>query len=82
MIFEAVNETREEIWSDFGAEKKWRAEQKKSGFVFRPLFLRRREIDVKKFFQSEWNFFVHVRLLEAFFFYNFRWLWGLIMILY
>ena len=30
--FEAGNETREKIWSDFGAEQKWRAERKKSGF--------------------------------------------------
>ena len=26
--FEAGNETRKKIWSDFGAEQKWRAEQK------------------------------------------------------
>ena len=32
MIFEVGNETREKIWSDFGAEQKWRAEQKESGF--------------------------------------------------
>ena len=28
MIFEAGNETREKIWSDIGAEQKWRAERK------------------------------------------------------
>ena len=32
MIFEAGNETREKISSDFGAEQKWRAERKVSGF--------------------------------------------------
>ena len=32
VIFEAGNETSEKIWSDFGAEQKWRAERKESGF--------------------------------------------------
>ena len=32
VIFEAGNETRERIWSDFGAEQKRRAERKESGF--------------------------------------------------
>ena len=32
VIFEAGNETREKIWSDFGAEQKLRAERKESGF--------------------------------------------------
>ena len=32
MIFEAGNETREKIWSDFRAEQKWRAERKESDF--------------------------------------------------
>ena len=38
MIFEAGNETREKIWSDFGAEQKLRAERKESGFVHTALF--------------------------------------------
>ena len=42
-----------------GAEREW--------FLFIPLFLREREIDVKKFSLSERNFFVHVRLLKAVF---------------
>ena len=46
VIFEAGNETREKIWSDLFAEQKWRAEQKESDFLFIPLFLREREIDV------------------------------------
>ena len=48
MNFEAGNETREKIWSGFGAEQKWRVERKKSGFLFIALFLRVREIDVWK----------------------------------
>ena len=32
VIFEAGNETREKIWSNFGAEQKLRAERKESGF--------------------------------------------------
>ena len=43
--FEAGNETREKIWSDFGTEQKRRAERKE-WFLFVPLFLREREIDV------------------------------------
>ena len=45
VIFEAGNETREKIWSDFGADQKLRAERKE-WFLFIPLFLRDREIDV------------------------------------
>ena len=50
MIFEAGNETREKNWSDLVAEQKCRAERKESGFLFIPLFLREREIDVRKNF--------------------------------
>ena len=32
VIFEAGNETREKIWNDFDAERKWKAEWKGSGF--------------------------------------------------
>ena len=89
VIFEAGNETREKIWSDLVAELKWRAERKESGFLFIPLLLREREIDVKKFSLSERNFFVHVRLLKSSFFAIFLvyevWLWycigfGLVLI--
>ena len=46
------NETREKFWSDFGAEQKWRAERKE-WFLFIPLFLREREIEVwKNFLQA------------------------------
>ena len=34
VIFEAGNETREKICSDFDAEQKWRAERKESGFCW------------------------------------------------
>ena len=68
MNFEAGNETREKIWSDFVAEQKWRAERKESGFLFIPLFLREREIDVwKNFLWASEIFFVHMRLLKAVF---------------
>ena len=40
---------------------------KRGWFLFIPLFLREREIDVKKFSLSERNFFVHVRLSKQFF---------------
>ena len=53
MVFEAGNETREKIWSDFGAERKWKAERKESGFLFIPLFSRELEIDVWKKILSE-----------------------------
>ena len=55
--------------------------EKRVVFLFIPLFLREREIDVWKNFVSERNFFVHVRLLKAVF-CNFSCLWGLNMILY
>ena len=40
-----------------GAKREW--------FLFIRLFLRQREVDVKKFFLSERNFFVHVRLFKS-----------------
>ena len=47
MIFEAGNETREKIWSDFGAEQnEGSVERKESGFLFISLFSREREIEV------------------------------------
>ena len=51
VIFEAGNETREKIWSDFGAEKKVKSGAKREWFLFIPLFLRERKIDV-------WNNFL------------------------
>ena len=32
VVFEAGNEMRETIWSDFVAEQKWKMERKMSGF--------------------------------------------------
>ena len=46
VIFEAGNETREKIWSDFAAEQQKRRAERKEWFLFIPLFLREREIDV------------------------------------
>ena len=63
MIFEAVNQTRDKIWSDFGAEQKWRAERKAS-LLFIPLFLREREI-CEEIFSKRAKVFVHMRLLKA-----------------
>ena len=47
VIFEAGNETRAKIWSDFGSDQMWRAERKESGFCSYRCF---REIDVWKNF--------------------------------
>ena len=49
MIFEAGDETREKIWSDIGAEQKYRAERKESGFCSYRCFWERK-IDVWKNF--------------------------------
>ena len=53
VIFEAGNETREKIWSDFGAEQKWRAERKESGFCSYRCFWESEKLMVKKFSLSE-----------------------------
>ena len=50
VIFEEGNETREKLWSDFGAKQKWRVERKESGFLFISLFSREQEIEVWKIF--------------------------------
>ena len=80
MIFEAGNETREKIWSDFGAEQKWKAERKE-WFLFISLFSREREIEVWKKYSNRAKFFVHVRHFKAVFF-KFFWLRGFDMILF
>ena len=78
LIFEAGNETREKIWSDFSAEQKWRAERKKSGFCSYPRFWESEKLMCEKNFSKRAKF-VHVRLLKAVFFANFDsyevWLW-------
>ena len=48
VIFEAGNETREKIWSNFGAEQKWRVERKRFVFVHTGVFGRARNWCVKK----------------------------------
>ena len=63
MIFEAGNETREKIWSDFSAEQKWRAERKDSDFCSYRCF----SDSAKLMCVHVEIFFVHVRLLKAVF---------------
>ena len=67
MIFEAGNETREKIWSDFGAEQKLRAERKESGFCSYRCFWESEKLMCEKIFSKRAKFFVHVRLLKAVF---------------
>ena len=67
MIFEAGNETREKIWSDFGSEQKWRAERNESGFCSYRCFWESEKLMCEKIFSKGANFFVHVRLLKAVF---------------
>ena len=44
--FEAGNETREKIWSDFVAEQNEEWSEKESAFLFISLFSREREFEV------------------------------------
>ena len=46
VIFEAGNETREKIWSDFVAEQNEEWSEKRVVFLFISLFSREREIEV------------------------------------
>ena len=52
MIFEAENETREKIWSDFGAEQKLRAERKESGFCSYRCFWESEKLMCEKIFSK------------------------------
>ena len=56
---------REMIWSNFGAEQKWIADRKESGFCSYRCFWESEKLMVKKFSLREWSFFVHVRLLKS-----------------
>ena len=67
MIFEAGNERREKTLSDFGAEQKWRAEQKESGFCSYRCFWESEKLMFEKIFSKRAKFLVHVRLLKAVF---------------
>ena len=62
---------REKIWSDFGAEQKWRAERKESGFCSYRCFWESEKLMCEKIFSERAKFFVHVRLLKAVFFATF-----------
>ena len=65
--FEAGNETREKIWSDFVAEQNEKLSEKRVVFCSYRCFSREREIEVWKKFCKRAKFFVHVRLLKAVF---------------
>ena len=81
VIFEAGNETREKIWSDFGAEQKLRAERKESGFCSYRCFWESEKLMCEKILSKRANFFCSRAAFKSSFFCNFWWLWGLIMIL-
>ena len=57
VIFEAGNKTREKICSDFGAEQKWRAERKESGFCSYRCFWESEELICEKIFSKRAKFF-------------------------
>ena len=57
VIFEAGIETHEKIWSDFGAEQKWRAERKESGFCSHRCFWDSEKLMCEKIFSKLAKFF-------------------------
>ena len=57
LIFEAGNETRKKIWSDFSAEQKWRVEQKESSFCSYRFFWESEKLMCEKIFSKRANFF-------------------------
>ena len=56
VIFEAGNETREKIWSDFGAQQKWREEQKESAFCSFRCFWESEKLMCEKIFSKRAKF--------------------------
>ena len=79
-IFEAGNETREKIWSDFGGNKSEERSEKRVVFVHTAVF-ESENLMCEKIFSKRANFSVHVRLLKAVF-CKFWWLWGFIIMQY
>ena len=79
MIFEAGNETREKYWSDFGAEQKWRAERKESGFCSDRCFWESEKLMCEKIFSERAKFFCSRAAFKSSFFAIFLvfevWLW-------
>ena len=79
MIFEAGNETREKIWSDFGAEQKLRAEQKESGFCSYRCFWESEKLMCEKNFSKRAKFFCSRAAFKSSFFALYdgyeAWLW-------
>ena len=57
MNFEAGNETRGKIWNDFGAEQKWRAERKESGFCSYRYFWESEKLMCDKIFSKRAKIF-------------------------
>ena len=76
--FEAGNETREKIWSDFVAEQNEEWSEKGVVFSYR-CFLESEKLRCEKKFCKRAKFFDHVRHFKAFFF-HFFWSRGLVMI--
>ena len=79
VIFEAGNETREKIWSDFLAEQN-EERSEKSGFCSYRCVLESEKLRCEKNSKRA-KFFVHVRHFIAGFF-QFFWLRGFVMILF
>ena len=67
VIFEAGNETRKKIWSDFCAEQIWRVERKKSGFCSFSCFWESKKLMSEKTFSKRANFFVTCSFKCSFF---------------
>ena len=66
--FEAGNETREKIWSDFVAEQNEEWSKKRVVFCSYRCFLESEKLKCEKKFCKRAKFFVHVRHFKAFFF--------------
>ena len=68
MNFEAGNETREKVWSDFVAEQNEEWSEKRVVFCSYRCFLESEKLRCEKKFCKRVKFFVHVRHFEQFFF--------------
>ena len=79
--FDAGNETREKIWSDFIAEQNEELSEKRVVFCLYRCFLESEKLRSEKKSVSERNFLVHVRHFKVGFF-QFFCLRGLVMILF
>ena len=75
--FEAGNDTREKIWSDFGAEQNEEWSEKSVVFCSYCCFLESEKLRCAKKFCKRVKFYVHVRHFKAIF--SIFWLRGLVM---